>query len=256
MYLRGGYIYKIISNMSLNVTNVELDFNQTTDCSKFLFTFSSDLFKDNIGIYQFGSFILTVEDSVIDITSSVFGASNGGTVNCTYNSTTITGNATTFITDYGKTKYIQLNGYVYEIAGIAANTQILLSTPYKQPTGVISVHSQANNSFYVNRDIVDGYNDVKLDINTISYGNVVNAFVEDVKIFSCHAQCCLTKMFLLLPSKMCSECDFEDYISDLMLMQSLVEGVQLALCCSTKEASNKVFANIKQICEYNHCDPC
>jgi hypothetical protein len=242
--------------MSLNISDVEIDISQGSDCNRFTFLFSDTLFKNNIQVHKFQTFILTIEGTEINITNEVITAPNTGVIDCSTNSTTVQGSGTKFLTEYADSKYILIEGYVYEIKNILADTQLSLKTTFKQATISTANHSNVLSTIVIPIDIPDGYKDVELKVLSEYYNNPEETIITDIKIFSCHAECCLDQMMLMLPEKMCDGCNFEDFVFDLMTLQSLIEGAQRSNCCSTKIAANKIFKTITQICSFNNCASC
>jgi len=241
--------------MSLNVTDVTLDYQQDTNCERFLFSFTDNLFNNNLSIYKFTALTLEIGEVITDILSSIY-INKTGTISISNGSALVSGIGTFFTTEYSVGDFILISDYIYKISTIASNTSLTLTTKLAQSSIISIAHSKLINTFYIDEDILDGVYDTKMSVTSISGGITETEDIISFQIFVCHSTCCLDKMFTKLSSKICSTCDFEDYIKDLMTLQSLVESLQHIQCCSNTEGTQTIFDTILRICKYNNCESC
>jgi hypothetical protein len=143
---------------------------------------------------------------------------------------------------------------IYKIENVVSDTEIKLSTVYSLATASNCGYYKLNKSIYIDQEIADALYDVNLNIG-LKNTSLDDSFteLETLQIFYCHAQCCLDSMFMKLSSKLCTTCDFETYVKDLMTLESLVQGVKYAECCPNPEYVSNIFKLISRICNYNNC---
>lgn len=250
--------------MSTFVTsNIVIDFKLCSSCNGFWFTMGEDFLLDNTKIFTIDTFNLKIGETSFDLINSIVklidGSSN--TIAVPNGSATVTGTNTLFESEFSKGDYIGVktatSNRFYKILSIASDTSLTLTEAFVDTTVTTSAYYKINYNVSVESAIADGLYKVYVDFKATDASAVQQEYnLITEQLFFCNAQCCLDKMFAMLPGKLCDTCNTEQFIKDLMTVQSLVEALKYAVCCPDDAKIKSILAMITKICNYNNCTTC
>lgn len=73
-------------------------------------------------------------------------------------------------------------------------------------------------------------------------------------LLTCNAECCVETMWAGLGAKYCDTCNYEQYLKDCELADSLLTGVKAAFNCLNYTLVASILAKISTLCINNDCN--
>ena len=87
-----------------------------------------------------------------------------------------------------------------------------------------------------------------VDIDGITYTQYIKQF------FYCQVKCCVEKMIMDIPSKMCTGCNYDEYVQKVWKAKILLEALKYAAGCADTTTANSLLVNLQDICDFNNCN--
>ena len=87
---------------------------------------------------------------------------------------------------------------------------------------------------------------------TIVSGGITYVYNKHFSI-TCNARCCLDKLWAAFPDKLCSTCDYEEYLNECLEAEGLLEALNSSSCCGLEDNFDKILELLETICDQNDC---
>lgn len=69
----------------------------------------------------------------------------------------------------------------------------------------------------------------------------------------CDVTCCVNKFLTELPERICSNCDYDDYVYQAILHETLLDSLYYAYWCGKTVQFNNILETLENKCESNDC---
>lgn len=74
------------------------------------------------------------------------------------------------------------------------------------------------------------------------------------KLFLGRVKCCIDKLWAQVPTKMCSECETEEFINRVLFAQGLYNSLLAMGGCGHTTTINKLLTQIQKLCNFENCN--
>lgn len=74
------------------------------------------------------------------------------------------------------------------------------------------------------------------------------------KLFLGKVKCCIDKLWAQVPSKMCTECETEEFINRVLFAQGLYNGLMAMGGCGHTTTISKLLTQIQKLCNFEDCN--
>lgn len=251
--------------MTFNTGNSSILFETCTSCYKFNVSLIEEFLKDNQRYFSFDAIDLKIGTYAFDLLPlfviKITEYDVGNTIDVVNGSQIVTGTDTLFTEEFSDGDYIGINNgsntFFYKILEVVSDLEITLVYPYYLTDDTGLEYYRVSYNAIIEYELPDALYSVELTFSATDTSSVQQEYqMISQQLFYCHAQCCLDAMFAMLPAKLCDSCNYEQFIKDLMLLQSLVVGLGYATCCPDDTKINHILGLITKICNYNNCTTC
>ena len=74
------------------------------------------------------------------------------------------------------------------------------------------------------------------------------------KLFLGRVKCCIDKLFAQVPSKMCTECETEEFINRVVFTKGLYDSLLAMGGCNYTPLITKLLTQIQKLCSFENCN--
>ena len=79
-------------------------------------------------------------------------------------------------------------------------------------------------------------------------------YYRQYKLFLTNVKCCIDKLWAQVPSKMCTECETEEFINRVLFAQGLYNTLIRMGGCGYTPLINKLLTQIQKLCSFEDCN--
>jgi len=149
---------------------------------------------------------------------------------------------------------------IFRIGISNATIQIVMpngSDLFVSPLNVTTI-VQNSTDYYITFPLQNPTGDTFIDgIYTLTYTVAVSgsSYIYNGKFtILSEARCCIDNLWSALPDKLCSTCDYEEYLNDCLESEALYNSLQSSACCGLEDNFDNIYALLEKICNTNNCN--